>query len=261
MSKQKSIDWLINPDRTPGITRNYVFGCLGKCKYCYARPMAKRFGIAVRMAKKEMECIAGKEWFLESKWLPVYITYRHQFLRFIPTFRPSVLAQKLPEKPTMIFFSMSDPVYWESEWYEKILKKICQHMQHTFVILTKSPMIYEKYTFPHNCWLGVTICTYHDYNCNAVAIDLIQKCKNKIFISFEPIHNTFSIRFLEMMLEKFDWVIVGPETGIRTNKIIPPPEWIEPFFDLPGRVFMKSACSKIIDRPLRQEWPEGYLND
>jgi hypothetical protein len=39
-------------------------------------------------------------------------------------------------------------------------------------------------------------------------------------------------------------------------------EWIEPFFDIQGiPVFMKDACSKIIDRPLRQEWPEGYLNE
>jgi hypothetical protein len=228
--------------------------------YCYGKPFGKRF--CVEWAMAEMKFKHGREWFLKLiKNMGVYLEYkryRDNFKNFIPTFRPSVLAQKLPDKPTMIFFSMSDPAYWKQGWYEKILEKICYYMQHTFVILTKSPEVYLNYTFPHNCWLGVTCVNQEKFNQFEALLCNYLEVPNKLFVSIEPINGP--VKISGFMKRQLDWVIVGPETGKRENKIIPQPEWIESFFDLPGRVFMKSSCSKIIDRPLRQEWPEGYLN-
>ena len=126
MSKEKAIDWLKNPDGSPGITKNYVFGCSYECSYCYGRRMAKRYGMAEKMAECEMRFNYGKDWEYEHKILIEYRKLAGKFYRFEPTFRPSVLAQKLPRKSTMIFFSMSDPAYWKQEWYEKILEKICK---------------------------------------------------------------------------------------------------------------------------------------
>ena len=182
------IDWLKNPDGSPGITKNYVFGCKGKCIYCYARPYGKRF--CVEMAMTDMKFKYGREWFLEPHYIWEYIQLKKDFQQFIPTFRPSVLAQNLPRKPTMIFFSMSDPAYWKQEWYKKILKKICNNFQHTFVILTKQPSIYEKYTFPHNCWLGVTIENQPMINKFEYELNNYLEIFNKLFSAAPPTTST-----------------------------------------------------------------------
>ena len=149
---------------------------------------------------------------------------------------------------------MSDPAYWEQSWYEKIVKKIAENMQHTFCILTKNPEIYQKYTFPSNTWLGVTITKNSDIGKLELCMILRSNLK---FISFEPLQEKLNNKIFKMIkYYEPSWVIVGPETGNRKDKIICKPEWIKPFFDLDISVFMKGSCKKIIDRPLRQEWPE-----
>lgn len=271
------IGWLKNPDGSPGISKNYVFGCKRRCLYCYGKLIAKRFGMAERMSECEMKYEFGKNWDYNNIFaLTKYAMLVNAFKNFIPTFRPSVLAQKLPRKPTMIFFSMSDPAYWKDEWYEKILEKICNHMQHTFVILTKSPRIYEKYTFPHNTWLGTTITNNDEWRRAAILTEL--NLLNTTFISFEPLHEMIDEQIIDNIItgnwshykdddgeicyhygKPIDWVIVGPETGNRKNRIIAKPDMIEPFYDLKTLVFMKEACKQVIGKKLRQEWPEGYM--
>jgi len=237
------------------ITKNYVWGCTNGCKYCYARKIAKRF--SREMANHEFNFWCGNNWKYSNRLIKNNISLRNRLYNFKPTLLSYKFAQSLPKKPQRIFLdSMSDIADWKPNWYEKILKKVCENMQHTFIILTKRPAVYRKYTFPHNVWLGVSMCTYHDWVSNNGMIDLIQENKNKLFISFEPVQNQFSNRFLEMLEEKFDWIIVGPETGKRKNKIIATKKMIQPFYAVNIPVYMKSSCSKIIDTPLRQEWPE-----
>lgn len=240
---------------------NPVWGCKNKCEYCYARKIAYRF--ADNIVKKEYKFKFDEDYIDKNQNPGIMCCFYEQVKRlknFEPTWLESNYQKSFPKKPAIIFVnSMSDPAYWEQSWYEKIVKKIAKNMQHTFIILTKQPEVYKKYTFPHNVVLGVTINTYEDWNQKVIAIQKMQDCKNKLLISIEPIQNTFSKRFTEMLSEKFDWIIVGPETGNRIDKYICTPEMLDPFFDLNIPVFMKNACAKITDKPLRQEWPErGY---
>jgi len=252
------IDWCKNPDGSQGYVHNITRGCPRGCLYCYGPGYSRRFGIAKKMAEKEMKFLYGQHW--PAKYDNAQKDYeilKEKLYNYKPVFLNYRLAQKLRKKPTMYFFSMSDPEFWEQEWYEKILKKICQHMEHTFVVLTKSPEIYKEYTFPHNCWLGVTCVNQRKLNEFDCLLANSLEVKNKLFISIEPIMEKIKINL--WMRRRLDWIIVGPETGNRKNRIIAKPEWIEPFFDLMDiPVYMKSACSKVIDRPLRQEMPEGY---
>lgn len=244
MITKTKIDWA-------DFTWNPVWGCLNKCPYCYARKIAGRF--AERIAEKEMNWKWIKNWKgTISKHHEYYLLVKN-IKNFQPIWLESNYQKSFPGKPSRIFVnSMSDPMYWEQSWYEKIVKRIAENQQHTFIILTKHPIVYQRWTFPLNTWLGITIENQNQmerfadmYFC-LTGIDR----GNIFFISFEPIQSKIKLYI------KPDWIIVGPETGNRKGKHICTPEMLEPFFDLRIPVFMKGACSKIIDRPLRQEWPE-----
>ena len=246
-------------------TINYIWGCTRGCEYCYARRIAKRF--AKNIYKKEKKYykdnIDNYRLCVKNEHADFYTLYG-DLLYFTPTWLESQYAQPLPKKPQRIFLnSMSDIADWKPEWYEKILQKVCENMHHTFIILTKRPEIYRNYTFPHNVWLGVTITKSIDSHGMKAGVDAMRKSENKWFISFEPLaENIFSRHWVGIgnskTLKKLkpDWLIVGLETGNRKDQIIPKPEWLESFYSLDIPVYMKSACSKIIDTPLRQEWPE-----
>ena len=260
MSKT-TIESFVNPDGTPGHVWNPIWGCLNICLYCHARRIAKMY------AKQ----IAAKEFYYFDN-LEIKKYYRHlgyysadyfdktllqmRLEKFKPTWLESNYVRKFPQKQSLIFVnSMSDPADWKKEWHERIVEKIKRYPQHTFVVLTKRPRIYKKYTFAQNCWMGVTVTNQIQLNrLECYLDDLI--IYNLFFLSIEPIQEKIYIAGLIKYV--IDWIIVGPETG---RKNTAKAEWIEPFFDIQNiRVFMKNACSLYTDRPLRQEWPEGYMN-
>lgn len=253
MSNKTKIDWC-------EYTWNPIVGCNKKpaCEYCYGVAIAKRFDLAEKSASKEMLYLYGNTWADDRLLFCKYNFLVTALKNYRPTFLNYRLSQKLRKKPTMYFFSMSDPAYWEQEWYEKILKKITMYMQHTFVILTKQPEVYKRYNFPHNCWLGVTACTNREIK-QRFEIMMLLPVMNKIFISIEPIQEKIDAELLRRFENDIDWLIVGPETGNRVNRVIAKLEWLEYFYDLPGRVFMKEGCRKVLNKDLRQEWPEGYI--
>ena len=266
MARSKMIDWLINPDSTSGQTHNIVKGCNGPagdgkhCSYCYAVQMVKRYNYIETIARKEVE--AYKKAGIHREVYQSEIFYKHLIERinnFVPTFFSYTYEQRLRKKPTMYFFSMSDPADWKDDWHMKIVNKIKQYPQHTFVILTKRPEIYKRHLFPENCWLGVTVSTEGEWKRIAVLVQL--QSKNKTFVSFEPLYGSINNSVIDYIKtgqsfyhndgNPIDWVIVGPERGKHI-----PYEWIKPFFSLEVPVFMKGSCRW---EALRQEWPEGYL--
>ena len=132
MGIKESISWA-------DFTWNPVIGCKNNCPYCYARKMNARFH------------------FVENWNKPVWLE--------------SNFNKILPKKPNRIFVnSMSDIDYWEPEWMEKVLNKIKENPQHQFLFLTKNNYLYDDYTFPENCYLGITItkrklCSYFAKTC------------------------------------------------------------------------------------------------
>lgn len=216
------------------MTWNPVWGCRNHCEYCYARIFAKRF----------YDVIADKEYqFLYwNRMLGTFCTggFANKLRHFVPTFIKSNFYKKFPKKPQRIFVgSMSEINHWKNEWMSDVLDKINKYPQHTFQFLTKFPKVYLNFSFPKNCWLGITI---------VGDIDKIEYQKFKIsnpdnlkYVSFEPLLNKISIN-----LEGIDWIIIGAETGNRKEKVIPKRKWFEKIVYCHGRttIYIKDNLLK-----------------
>ncbi|MBN2400816.1 MAG: DUF5131 family protein [Spirochaetes bacterium] len=222
-------------------TFNPVWGCYRDCPYCYARKIAKRF--AVPMFKKEL-----RNTFTSWNGTGDYLNNLKQFR---PTWIESNFQKKFPRKPSRIFVnSMGDISYWQPEWMKRVLKKIKEYPQHTFLFLTKNYNVYRDYSFPRNCWLGITATDIKEY------CDWTVSFKNIRFVSIEPMLNFFPNCFKKKYT---DWIIIGAETGNKKNKIIPKREWIQELVrvrDFGISVFMKDSLKPIWGENLIQEFPE-----
>lgn len=208
-------------------TWNPVWGCNNRreCKkYCYARVFAKRFGRKRAKAEyKDYICDvnSGEDVYDVLRAVDL-LEQRLKF--FIPTFMDSQFYKKLPIKPQRIFVgSMSEIAHWENEWMTKVLDKIKIYPQHTFQFLTRYPEVYDRYIFPKNCWLGVTITREKDFE-RGIPYLFITSC-NITFVSVEPM-----LEYINpgpFSNANIDWVILGAETGKRKGKIIPKKDWVE----------------------------------
>jgi len=140
------------------------------------------------------------------------------------TFLRAQFDKKLPQKAQKIFVgSMSEIADWEDGWLEKVLEKVKLYPQHIFQFLTRYPEVYDRYIFPKNCWLGVTITREKDFE-RGIPYLFITSC-NITFVSVEPILEYINPR--PFSNANIDWVILGAETGNRKDKIIPKGEWVE----------------------------------
>jgi len=143
---------------------------------------------------------------------------------FKPTFLEAQFDKKFPQKAQKIFVgSMSEIYYWEDRWLEKVLEKVKLYPQHIFQFLTRYPEVYDRYIFPKNCWLGVTITREKDFE-RGIPYLFITSC-NITFVSIEPI-----LEYINpgpFSNANIDWVILGAETGKRKGKIIPKKDWVE----------------------------------
>ena len=246
----------MNPIGWCDITRNYVRGCLTRCKFCYAirfnaRTWLKMFHIEARYR-------------LENNIydLPIQSKNKHdetlytRMRDFKPVFMYSQFAKPLPKKPMRIFMdSMSDVAYWKPEWIEKVLDKIREYPQYKFLFLTKKPEIYQKYHFNNrNTWLGITITKGIDI----VKLNRIAKETPYHYFSIEPILE--NIEILDDILYLPTWFIVGADSSNSKNKIIPKKEWIEEIklFCQDNNIsyFEKDNLKNILNRELIQEFPE-----
>lgn len=240
---------------------NPVWGCKNNCPYCYAKKIAKRY--AKQIAEKEFYYFDNLEIKKYNRHLGYYIL-QINLEKFNPTWLESNYVRKFPKKPSIIFVnSMSDPAYWEQKWYKKILKRICENMQHTFVVLTKTPEIYKKFTFPHNTIIGVTIVDTIDFKYAMKFFNNLY-ATNKKLLSIEPIQKKIEMSIVDkrMIESNIDWIHVGQESGNRKGRVTATPEMIEPFFDFDmgkinwmfTKVFMKKNLENVVPgRKLRRE--------
>ena len=216
-----------------------VWGCNNNCEYCYARGMAKRFYSTIIKSEFKHFCKIHSSW----AWTGDYL---EGMSKFKPIFLISQFNKKFPKKPQRIFVgSMSEIFYWDEDWMIGVLKKIKEYPQHTFIFLTKHPIVYCKYTFPGNCWLGVTITNNED----AYYLDNIYLNPNDYrtkFICIEPILSDINPYFFK---KNMDWVIVGAETGSRKGKEMVMQRWITNIingcnkYDIP--IYLKDSINKL----------------
>ena len=181
---------------------NPITGCLHNCPYCYARKIAMRFD--------------G---------------------HFDPTIHYDRLKEKMPKKPSKIFVcSMADLFgeWVQDNWIDSVLEIVEKNPQHTFQFLTKNPKRYLNFTFPKNCWLGITL-----DNPDRLKLDYLKMMPNYKFISFEPLLGDMS----GLDLSGIDLCIVGAMTG--QGAIPPKKEWIDSIKH--NNIFYKSNIKKYLD--------------
>jgi len=162
---------------------------------------------------------------------------------FKPTFHEKRLEEPLHwKKPRRIFVCSMGDLFHEDvpyEWIEKVFKVMKECPQHTFLLLTKRPLIartvqcvwLSNHSSPlPNVWLGVTVehFVYDDRIATLQKADFAHK-----FISLEPLLSPIFIGF-NLFASAYDgrpieWVIVGGETGLGARMM--KPEWVRDIRD------------------------------
>lgn len=226
---------------------NPISGCngpdnKGPCWYCYAKNNTKRF--------KDSRPFG-----------------------FEPTFYADRIFDKMPKNPSKIFVGSMGDLFGDWPWHahhkdsgamgeysrefvvNRILDVCKDNPQHTYIFLTKNPDGMLDFSFPDNCWTGVTVTNNDDL----WRIDALQNIESFLtFVSFEPLLENLRFRDPDYLQESADWVIVGLMSG---KKVIHPSreavEWI--ISDCDNRsipLFLKdSVYKKFPDIPVRREFP------
>ena len=214
------IEWVLNPDGSPGFTWNPITGCLNGCDYCYARRLANTRLRERYLANQNVAyCYyRGKE-LIGSPELLGKCDYSDPFY---PRFWEDRLKQ-LPKgchKPIGVFTcDMSDlfGIGIPEDWTQKVLQAIRWHPELRFYLLTKQPQNLAKFSpFPDNCWVGVTIT---DGEADNTPLAYMREVEASIkYISFEPLLNWSNFKGREEMLANslktagINWVIIGATT-------------------------------------------------
>lgn len=220
-------------------TWNPVFGCNNGCKYCYARKLSFRFA-------KEFAKIHGLD--------------PDIFRNFDPVWLEKNFNKTIPKNATHIFVnSMSDVMYWKSEWIEKVLRKTQDYPEKKFLFLTKSfettfrniyHVLRSKLLDVRNIYVGVTAENQKDIE-NINFIPTV----DSLFVSIEPIQERIDLNAIKK--KEIKQIIVGAETGNRKEKVIPKAEWIEEIREYCQKngvkLFEKDSLRDIVKRDLIQE--------
>lgn len=211
MNKTK-IDWAT-------MSWNPVTGCRHGCPYCYARRTAHRFN----GGREDPEPLAGGLHELEEKIKSTPYPYG-----FEPTLHRYRLNQpeRQAEPQTVFVCSMADlfgkwvPVSWIVE----VLDACQRAPQHRYLFLTKNPERYLELDrvalLPHenNFWYGCTATKKDD-----VFMYPTPWANMNTFWSMEPLLGPVDINAVGGLPQ---WVILGAETGNRTDKVVPHREWV-----------------------------------
>ena len=222
------IEWVRNPDGSPGYTVNPVKGlCPVGCEYCYARRMYKRFG-----------------------WDP-RIRYEAWGDSLAHINQPS----RIFVGSTMELFG--DWIYpqYEYTWLEAIFSIVRSNPCHTFLFLTKRPEALSQWSpFPDNCWVGVTAT---DSTSFSKATDGLMYVKAAVkFISIEPL--LAPVRFYPERLPYcgIDWIIIGQQTPVR-KATMPKVEWIREIVEAADQAPITPVFLKDNLKPLLVEYEDG----
>lgn len=188
---------------------NPVWGCRNGCAFCYARKIAKRFG-------RELAAAAP---------LPDEAVYEYgvKLETFEPVFMPWKLDVKIPKLTKRVFVnSMSDIMYWDNTWMNKVQGKICDHPNTDFIFLTKGGYdAYAGYDYPNNVVCGITVCRGKDMPPQKVGRFWPAK---RWLLNIEPILTGFENGYAIQAAMEFDWIIIGALTNFPSS-IQPKWEW------------------------------------
>lgn len=227
-----NIEWVRNPDGSPGYTFNPITGCLnhnnGLCKGggfpCYAYKLAngrlrERYLGNHNVIPDYDDLISALE-DIEDPFYPRFWPER------IPQDKFHYFGKLKQVKPKGIFVCDMGELFgnWiPKEWQEQIFRVITLNPWHRFYLLTKQPQNLIKFSpFPDNCWVGVTA-TNHDMFYEAFK-HLSQIKATVKFISIEPFLSRIAIAVIPLKASGVKQIIIGAQT-----KPYKPPriEWVE----------------------------------
>ena len=192
MSTRSKIEWTEN-------TWNPVTGCTKispGCKNCYAEKLAGRLKL---MGVK---------------------SYSNGFKL---TLHPERLRDlKARKKPTVWFVNSMSDLFHERvpfSFIDNIFESILETPQHRYQVLTKRPLVMERYfskrSVPANVWLGTSV---EDRKYGVPRIDPLRRINAKVrFLSIEPLLEDLG----EINLADMSWVIVGGESGTKARPMNP----------------------------------------
>lgn len=284
MGSRTKIDWC-------DASWNPVTGCLHGCEYCYARRIAERFG-AREIYDPECQCQrhliergmltgTGKPLELDYPWEQKNkdgsITNAAYPFGFEPTFHRYRLDEpKRWKKPRTIFVcSMADLFgYWvPDEWIAEVLKACDAAPQHRYLFLTKAPSRYEKISSLMPSWeemyleksrpvmmFGASatddamMAVAYKSNAEWVSVEpILEPIEPEWFISASGSNGDYST------FRRWEWVVIGAETGNSKHKTVPKREWVEEIVKVCKEygtpVFMKDSLRDLMRDGFRQEFP------
>jgi protein gp37 len=237
------IEWVVNPDGTPGFANNAITGCWGpggaedepkRCPWCYAHDIARHN--------------AGKFGY------PADDPFR-------PTFHPKRLEQiRQRKKPATIFMVSMGDAWGEwapTFWIKAMLDTVRACPQHRFIFLTKNPQRYLAFSpFPANVAVGATAT---DQQMATEALSCLGQVEAPVrFLSCEPLLGRISLP----KRPPIDWLIIGA-LSLRDGRTQQPDfVWCGILLNHAGRaripVFMKDELiwpNAYSQRPKRREFP------
>ena len=240
------VPWVANPDgSTPGFAWNVIAGCLKRCEWCYAWELAKGrlreryLGNKNNFAGQPSDPFAPRVW--HDRW-------------------PAPFRRR---KPSGIFVVNMGDLFgpWvPTEYIHDVIQAIWECPQHRFYVLTKFPQRLPEFNpWPENAWVGATATSFSEM---VEALRQLEKVKAKIkYLSLEPLLSFDPAEGNGQELELPDWIIVGPLNG----KLVPQhpckAEWLlgirQAAQSAGVAIFEKPECARILDRPLRLEWPDA----
>ena len=264
MGSKTKIDWA-------DATWNPVTGCLRGCEYCYARRIAERFG---------------------SNQMPIFTDYPvldkpvrsvgfdgEKIQPYPFDFTPTFHRYKLDEpqrwkKPRNIFVCSMADLFGEwvpDGWIREVIAACDAAPQHRYLFLTKNPARYKEvekivhwpsFEEMHiekskpTMLLGAS--ATNDAQMKAVYDSYAD------WVSIEPIHEQllpewFVSSIGDIEVSRWEWVVIGAETGNSKNKVVPKKEWIQEIADICRQegtpVFMKESLRDLMGDGFRQEYP------
>lgn len=172
------------------VTLNPVVGCPIGCRFCYARRIARKYGMVADFS--------------------------------VPEFFPDRLHALRRKSPAMFFLdSMSDVSAWEGEWRREVLDAVAENPQHEYMLLTKRPDLLEgtaDFSEIPWLWLGTSVTCRRDlWRLGSLRrIDAGNR-----MVSFEPLLGDIG----EADLTGIGWVVLGEETGPGAEKHRARSEW------------------------------------
>lgn len=285
MGKRTKIDWCDS-------TWSPVTGCLHGCEYCYARRIAERFRpeyVSGMYGTNESEVSSRTNYELkepmrrcryESDGVKLLYEKTAYPFGFVPTFHRYRLEEPQRwKKPRNIFVCSMADLFGEwvpDAWIREVVAACDAAPRHRYLFLTKNPSRYKELdslvhwpTFEETdieksrpyMMLGASATNDAQMK---VAYD-----SDADWVSIEPIHERLLPEWFVSSIgsddgqciefRRWEWVIIGAETGNRKDKIIPKKEWIQEIADICLQegtpVFMKESLRDLMGDDFKQEFP------